>query len=150
VSSDTIVVSREGYAWSLNRLIAQKHLEGKIQGARDAAVWLKKKAVEAFAEERDEDAILLRKLSKKLAESLVIELDKAAQDHDKDYPSSMSSARGEADLRYLASEIMGFTKDPNPSPATRALRAAAEAWLLQNPSPEPASSATDATASRRL
>jgi len=76
----------------LDRLKTQGWLEGQVVGLEAAAAYVRERAVALFRAGEDEDAKEMRDLADMMVSALRPKMEKAAEDHDKEFPSVIRRA----------------------------------------------------------
>jgi pyrroloquinoline quinone (PQQ) biosynthesis protein C len=89
MSRDTTLKATDGTCYSLDNLVINQRLTGKIAGINEAAAWLHERAVDLFRNGKDADATALRDLAKDMAKELGPKLQREAVQHAAEYPSEL-------------------------------------------------------------
>ena len=83
---DTKLRDDEGIEYSFDLLSTQKWLEGHQAGAETVVRWLLERAQTLFAQDKDEQAVELKKLAKEVRSDLIPKMRHAADQHAANYP----------------------------------------------------------------
>jgi len=86
MSADTILKDEEGNSYSFDNLATQRWLEGQESGALAAMQYLRGKAIKAFEDKKDKEAVLLRDLADEIGAKVLPQLREKAQKHADDFP----------------------------------------------------------------
>ncbi len=86
MSRDWMSIDSDGARLNVDFLATQKFLDGKTQGAKEAADWLRDQATKLFEADKVEEAVAMRALAKRLLGELVPAFDKAAHQHATECP----------------------------------------------------------------